>query len=175
MPYQPPGVWEDLSFGKNRYFQSQGDDLHRRSLYTFWRRSMAPTSFFDVTARQVCALKPQRTSTPLQALTMLNDTTFVEAARVWATSLMLVKQDDDARLSEAFRAATTRLPEPREAAAMKAMLIKAQAHFSSREGRARQLIRTGDVPVNEKLNAVEQAAWTTVCLMIFNLDETLNK
>jgi len=175
MPYQPPGIWEEMSFGKNRYFQGKGDELHRRSLYTFWRRSVAPTMFFDVPARQVCSVKPQRTSTPLQALTMLNDTTFVEAARAWAESLTQSEKDDTARLGKAFRAATARAPDAREVSAMNRLLQKAREHFNKNESEAHKLVSNGDSRVNEKLPAEEQAAWTTVCLMILNLDETLNK
>ena len=175
MPYQPPGIWEEMSFGKNRYFQGKGDELHRRSLYTFWRRSVAPTMFFDVPARQVCSVKPRRTSTPLQALTMLNDTTFVEAARAWAEALTQTEKDDNARITKAFRAATTRAPDAREVSSMNRLLNKAREHFNKNESEAKKLVSNGDSRVNEKLPAVEQAAWTTVCLMILNLDETLNK
>ncbi len=174
MPYQPPGIWEDNSFGKNRYFQGHGDDLHRRSLYTFWRRSVAPANFFDAPTRQVCAVKPQRTSTPLHALTTLNDTTYVEAARVWAEKLSALK-DDEAKLREAFRAATARAPEPRELASLLTTLTKARAHFGKNKADAEKLVATGEAPASTKLDATEHAAWTTVCLLVLNLDETLNK
>lgn len=175
MPYQPPGIWEEMSFGKNRYFQGAGDDLHRRSLYTFWRRSVAPASFFDVPARQVCVVKPYRTSTPLHALTTLNDTTYVEAARVWAEKLLTAQSDDTARLTAAFRAATARTPEPRDLATLTRTLEKARAHFAADAPAARKLIATGEAPRSASLDAPEHAAWTTLCLLILNLDETLNR
>ena len=112
MTYQPPGIWEDMSFGKIRYFQGTGEDLHRRSLYTFWRRSVAPANFFDVTARQSCSVKPYHTNTPLHALTTLNDITYVEAARVWAEKLADTG-DDRPAISRAFRSATGRELQPR--------------------------------------------------------------
>jgi mono/diheme cytochrome c family protein len=173
MPYQPPGIWEDISFGKNRYFQGHGDDLHRRSLYTFWRRSVAPANFFDAPTRQVCTVKPQRTNTPLQALTTLNDTTYVEAARVWAEKLSAVS-DDPARLRQLLRAATAREPEPREIAALQTTLAKARANFSAHSADAEKLVAIGEAPRTNRLPAVEHAAWTTVCLLVLNLDETLS-
>lgn len=174
MPYQPAGIWEDISFGKNRYFQGKGEDLHRRSLYTFWRRSVAPANFFDVTARQVCAVKPLRTNTPLQALTTLNDTTYVEAARVWAEQLSALP-DDEAKLRHLLHAATARVPEPRELATMQASLDKARAHFKQHTADAAKLIAAGEAPRNTKRDATEHAAWTSVCLLVLNLDETLAK
>lgn len=173
MPYQPPGIWEEMSFGKNRYFQGTGEDLYRRSLYTFWRRSVAPASFFDVPARQSCAVKPQRTSTPLHALTTLNDVTYVEAARVWAEKLAVLS-DDDARLKTAFRSATGHHLDAPGMTTLKQTLAKARAHFQAQPKDAEQLIATGESKRFGKLPPAEHAAWTTVCLMILNLDETLN-
>jgi hypothetical protein len=173
MPYQPPGIWEEMSFGKNRYFQGTGEDLYRRSLYTFWRRSVAPASFFDVPARQSCAVKPQRTSTPLHALTTLNDVTYVEAARVWAEKLASLS-DDDARLDHAFRSATGHHLDARGTITLKQTLAKARAHYQAHPKDAEQLIATGESKRLSKLTPTEHAAWTTVCLMILNLDETLN-
>jgi hypothetical protein len=173
MPYQPPGIWEEMSFGKNRYFQGAGEDLYRRSLYTFWRRSVAPASFFDVTARQSCAVKPQRTSTPLHALTTLNDVTYVEAARVWAEKL--AGQGDDAtRLDQAYRSATGRHPEPRGLSTLKQTLAQARQHFSAIPRDAEKLIGTGQSKSLGNLAPIEHAAWSTVLLLILNLDETLN-
>ena len=174
MPYQPPGIWEDISFGKNRYFQSHGDDLHRRSLYTFWRRSAAPANFFDVPARQVCSVKPQRTNTPLQALTTLNDTTYVEAARVWAEQAATLP-DDSAKLRQLLRAAIARDPEPRELISLKTTLTKSRAHFAAHKADGEKLIATGEAPHSANLDPTEHAAWTTVCLLVLNLDETLNR
>ena len=173
MPYQPPGIWEEMSFGKNRYFQGSGEDLYRRSLYTFWRRSVAPASFFDVPARQSCAVKPQRTSTPLHALTTLNDVTYVEAARVWAEKLAVLS-DDDARLKTAFRNATGHHLDAPGMTTLKQTLAKARAHYQAQPKDAEQLIATGEAKRLGTLPAAEHAAWTTVCLMILNLDETLN-
>lgn len=173
MPYQPPGIWEEMSFGKNRYFQGTGEDLYRRSLYTFWRRSVAPASFFDVTARQSCAVKPQRTSTPLHALTTLNDVTYVEAARVWAEKLASIL-DEAQRLQHAYRSATGRHLDALGLSTLKQTIAQARQHYQANPKAAEQLIQTGECKRLGSLPAAEHAAWTTVCLMILNLDETLN-
>lgn len=174
MPYQPPGIWEDVSFGKNRYFQGSGEDLHRRSLYTFWRRSVGPSNFFDAPSRQVCALMPSRTNTPLQALTTLNDITYVEAARVWAEKLA-DHPNDRAKLRHLMRSATARDPEEREMTTLLAALEEARSHYTTRPAEASELIATGDSPISGGMPPAEHAAWTSVCLLVLNLDETLTK
>jgi hypothetical protein len=174
MPYQPPGIWEDISFGKNRYEQACGEDLHRRSLYTFWRRSVAPANFFDAPSRQVCALTPSRTNTPLQALTTLNDITYVEAARVWAQRLTELP-DDVTKLRQILLAATAREPEGREIAALVKVLAQTREHFAATPSEAAKLIASGETPLDREIDPVEHAAWTTMCLLILNLDETLSK
>src|SRR4030095_7443296 len=98
-PYQPSGVWEEATFGGKKYKQDTGEALYRRSLYTFWRRIIAPTLFFDSASRQTCTVKQPRTNTPLQALTTLNDVTYVEAARVLAERIMAeVGENPEARI-----------------------------------------------------------------------------
>ncbi len=174
MPYQPPGIWEDMSFDKNRYFEGTGEDLYRRSLYTFWRRSVAPANFFDVPARQVCALKPQRTNTPLHALTTLNDVTYVEAARVWAAKLMLI-EDECERIEQAFLSATGANPDENVLKSLKNTLAKARMHFAAHRSEAEKLTAAGESPPSSNTDPVDHAAWTTLCLLILNLDETLTK
>ncbi len=174
MPYQPPGIWEDISFGKNRYFQGTGEDLHRRSLYTFWRRSAGPANFFDAPSRQVCALEPHRTNTPLQALTTLNDITYVEAARVWAQRLGPLS-DDTAKLRQLVLTATAREPEAREITSLGKILAESREHFTASPDEAAKLAATGEAPLEANLDPAEHAAWTTVCLLVLNLDETLTK
>src|SRR5678816_4905 len=90
-PYQPPGVWEEMSLDQIKYTQDHGEALYRRSLYTFWRRTVAPTEFFDVPQRQVCSVRQVRTNTPLHALALLNDATYIEASRVLAENLLTDK------------------------------------------------------------------------------------
>ena len=169
-----PGIWEDISFDKNRYAQGSGEDLHRRSLYTFWRRSVAPTNFFDAPSRQVCALKPNRTNTPLQALTTLNDVTYVEAARVWAQHLAPLP-DDTAKLRQLLLSATAREPEAREINSLRNILTEARDHFAASPEEAGKLVAAGEAPLDRGIPAGEHAAWTTVCLLVLNLDETLTR
>ncbi|NBV86095.1 MAG: DUF1553 domain-containing protein [Verrucomicrobia bacterium] len=173
-PYQPEGIVEEMSFGKNRYVQGHGEDLYRRSLYTFWRRSVAPANFFDVPARQTCVVKLSRTSTPLHTLITLNDPTYVEAARVWAEHLLRLPGDEQ-RIATALRAATSRRPEAREMHTLLAALSKARGQFAFHEDEALKLVSTGESLRNPALEPVEHAAWTTLCLLILNLDETLNR
>lgn len=173
-PYQPPGIVEEMSFGKNRYFQDHGENLYRRSLYTFWRRSVAPANFFDVPARQTCVVKPYRTSTPLHALTTLNDPTYVESARVWAERLFELP-DLDTRLRTAIRAATTLTPTDRELTSLKATLERLQRSFDAQPAEAEKLLAVGESPRSHKIPATAHGAWTTLCLLILNLDETLSR
>ena len=173
-PYQPPGVWEAISLGKNHYEQDHGDALYRRSLYTVWRRVIAPTNFFDVPSRQLCSVRAQLTSTPLHALTILNDTTYLEAARVWATELEELS-DDEARLQEAFFAATARRLEPKEQDLLKKVLADSRKRFSEDLEGAANFVGVGESEVASHMKPDEHAAWMTVCLLILNLDETLSK
>jgi hypothetical protein len=174
MPYQPPGIWEEMSFGKNRYFQGTGADLYRRSLYTFWRRSVAPANFFDVPARQVCVVKPQRTSTPLHALTTLNDPTYIEAARIWAEKLHDLP-NDTARLRHAYLAATSRHAATDDLASLQRILGNALVHYTQHKADAAKLLTAGESKTKSNIAAHELAAWTTVCLTLLNLDDTLNR
>src|SRR5262249_49788706 len=112
-PYQPDDVWEALAITKERDFTypaSSGRDLYRRSLYTFWRRTVSPANMFDASNRQICRVRQSVTSTPLHALTTLNDPTWVEAARVLAQASMKENSDLDGRLTFAFRRAACRVP-----------------------------------------------------------------
>ena len=109
--YQPPGIWEEATFGQIRYEQDKGEKLYRRSLYTFWRRIVGPTGMFDAGSRQLCTVRQPRTNTPLHALVTLNDVTFVEAARALAERVLTRGGDTaDARMETAFRLATARKP-----------------------------------------------------------------
>ncbi|MEM9825232.1 MAG: PSD1 and planctomycete cytochrome C domain-containing protein [Planctomycetota bacterium] len=179
-PYQPPGIWEAMSLGQNHYIQDHGDDLYRRSLYTIWRRVVAPANFFDVPSRQSCSVLPSRTSTPLHALTLLNDTTYVEAARVWAERLATI-EDDGERIAEAFFAATGRDATEDECITLMSAIQKYRDRFRSDPDAAKKLIAVGESKTLTEsktagsLAASEHAAWTNLCLLILNLDETLSK
>jgi hypothetical protein len=174
--YQPEGVWEEATFGKKRYIQDQGDALYRRSLYTFWRRIIAPTMFFDNASRQTCTVKVLRTNTPLHALLTLNDVTFVEASRALAQLVLIEPESNDRqRLDAIYRRILSRRPTPAEQAILLNALERSRREFAERAEAAQQLLSIGDSPRNENLDAVEHAAWTSLVLAVFNLDETLTK
>ncbi|MGI9428917.1 MAG: DUF1553 domain-containing protein, partial [Bythopirellula sp.] len=176
MPYQPPDVWSDFSLGKIRYQQGTGEDLYRRSIYTFWRRPVSPTMFFDNAGRQVCTVSPALTNTPLHALTMLNDTTYVEAARVMAQRLLKSGDADPAeRIERAFRMATARQATQREVESLARSLQRLIARYQSDPQAAAELVRVGEAPVDESLDATELAAYTSLMNAILNLDEVVTK
>ncbi len=174
-PYQPPGIWEEATFGKKTYKPDQDDALYRRSLYVFWRRIVGPTTFFDAGARQVCTVKVARTNTPLHALVTLNDPAYVEAARVMAQRVLAHSTTDDARLTAVFRLATARPPTAAESKILFTRLAKLRADFAADPNAARELSAIGEFARPESLVPAEHAAWTTLCLLILNLDETLSK
>jgi hypothetical protein len=174
--YQPPGIWEEATFGQIRYNQEHGEALYRRSLYTFWRRIVGPTMFFDVANRQTCTVKITRTNTPLHALVTLNDVTYVEAARALAQRVLLGAASDDAgRVSEAFRRLTARQPKPAELEILVRRLDRLRKVYSADEAAAKKLITTGESPADPKLAPAEFAAWTSLATVILNLDETISK
>ncbi|HSI33260.1 MAG TPA: PSD1 and planctomycete cytochrome C domain-containing protein [Tepidisphaeraceae bacterium] len=176
-PYQPDGIWEALAITKERDFtypQSTGPELYRRSLYTFWRRTVGPANMFDASNRQACRVRASTTNTPLHALTTLNDVTWVEASRVLAAKVMGAT-GDDARLTEAFKRVLTRSPGEGEMATLRRMLAKQREHFATRGADATKLVSMGATPRDEKADVKEHAAWTAVCLALFNLDEALTR
>ncbi|MDB5308750.1 MAG: Planctomycete cytochrome [Gemmataceae bacterium] len=175
-PYQPAGVWEEATFGFKRYQQDKGEALYRRSLYVFWRRIVGPTMFFDAANRQTCTVKTVVTNTPLHALGTLNDVTYVEAARALAQrALEQGGKEDAGRLGFAFRRVTARTPADGELKILVAALAKQRKLFGADKGAAEKLLKGGESPRNEKLDVVEHAAFTAVCTLILNLDETLTK
>lgn len=174
-PYQPEGIWAEATFGKKIYRQDSGDALHRRSLYTFWRRIVGPTMFFDTAKRQVCEVKPLRTNTPMHALTTLNDVTFVEAARVLAQTLLGEESDDLSRMRLAGRRLLARDPGPEELVLWQRSLDRARKAYDSDPESARTFLTQGESQRDCALPVPEQAAWAAFCLSLMNLDETLNK
>lgn len=174
-PYQPSGVWEEATFGQKSYKQDKGEGLYRRSLYTFWRRIVAPTMFFDSASRQVCTVKVVRTNTPLHALATLNDVTYVEAARVLAQRVMEREAATAARIEMAFRNVTARRPTEVEKRILLDCFERARSMYSADPQAATKLLKIGESPRNDKLDAREHAAYTALCTMILNLDETLTK
>ena len=173
--YQPAGIWEEASFGKKRYRQDTGEKLHRRSLYTFWRRIVGPTLFFDSAKRQVCEVKPLRTNTPLHALTTLNGTTYVEAARALATQVLQEPGDDRQRIRAALRRILAREPSAAEDRLLQRSLGRARKNFAADPDAARHFLGHGEFKSTLQEAPLELAAWSALCLNLLNLDESLNK
>jgi hypothetical protein len=176
-PYQPEGLWKDLAEVTD-YPQDHGPSLYRRSLYTFWKRTVAPPEMltFDSPTRETCSVRFTRTNTPLQALTLLNDVTFVEAARLFAQRLLTEGGcTTDERLTFAFRLATARRPSPAELEVLRRDLAENLAHFQADTKAARALASVGEAPRPETLDLVELAAYTATANLILNLEETITK
>ncbi len=176
-PYQPAGLWKELSGGED-YKQDHGENLYRRSLYTFWKRTSAPPMMmnFDAASRETCVVRETRTNTPLQALNLMNDTTYLEAARRLGERMMIEGgRTPGDRIGFAFRLATAREPGPAE----RRLLVEGY-HFhldryqTDREA-ARKLISQGESARNESLDAGELAACAAIASLILNLDETIMK
>lgn len=177
-PYQPGDVWESLAVTKERDFTypaSTGKDLYRRSLYTFWRRTVSPANMFDASNRQACRVRQSTTSTPLHALTTLNDPTWIEAARVLAERAMIASPGLDARLTDAFRRIACRVPRDSDLAILRRAYERQAAFYHVDRKAAVAALTVGAWPRNESLDAAEHAAMTAVCLAILNLDESLSR
>ena len=175
-PYQPTGVWKALAnqIGENKYRPGRGAELYRRSLYTYWKRTIPPPSMltFDAAERAVCTVERQATSTPLQSLILLNDPQYVEAARVLAETLLTGDGlDPAARITLAFRALTSRTPNTSEIATLQSLHTEQTDHFRQHPDRAEALINVGASRPNATLDPVELAALTVVTNTVLNLDE----
>jgi hypothetical protein len=175
-PYQPEGIWAEATFGKKKYVQDHGESLYRRSVYTFWRRIVGPTMFFDTASRQVCTVKQVRTNTPLHALVTLNETTYVEAARTLAEEVLTGDAGSDAeRIEQIFRRLLARRPSAAEQKILLARLAALREQFAADTGAAEKLLAVGESPRNQSIAAAEHAAYTALCSLVLNLDETLTK
>jgi hypothetical protein len=177
-PYQPDAVWETLAITKERDFTypaSSGPDLYRRSLYTFWRRTIGPVNMFDASARQACKVRSVPTSTPLHALTTLNDVTWVEAARVLAEKALKSSPDRAAQIAFTFRRVLARAPAAKDLEILTRAFDKQLAYYRANPGAGTELLKSGPAPRDAALDSNEHAAMTAVCLALFNLDEALTR
>ena len=177
-PYLPDSPWESLAITKERDFtypQSKGADLYRRSLYTFWRRTIAPVNMFDSSARQTCRVRTAITSSPLHALTMLNDPTWVEAARVLAQRVTKEQPTDEARLARAFALVLGRAPAGPEPALLAKMLANQRAVYAADAKAADALLAIGESKRDAAIPAAEHAALTATCLALYNLDAAVTR
>lgn len=182
LPYQPPGLWEELAFGAEFsaqvYEQSHGKDLYRRSMYTFWKRTSPPTtmSTFDAPDREKCVVRRSLTNTPLQALALLNDTTYVEASRVLAARVLQeVKGTPAQRLQRAYQLVLGRNPQPKEAAVLLELVQRKTQEYAQAPDEAKKLLAVGESPAPAHLAAPELAGWTMGMSVLLNLDETITK
>jgi len=181
-PYQPKGVWEEIAYGDvysaQTYTPSHARDLYRRSMYTFWKRTAPPPALatFDAPDREKCTARRPVTNTPLQALVLMNDATYLEAARALAQRVIKDAGPDVAsRIGLAFRLATGRRPEACEAQVLSHLANTKLARFRADKDAAVKLLRVGESAFDPKLDEAELAAWTMVASVILNLDETITK
>jgi len=174
-PYQPPGIWDGTDA---KYEQDKGDALYRRGLYVFWRRSAHYPSFasFDAPSREVCTFLRQRTQTPLQSLVLMNDPSYVEAARGLAERVLREEpKDPNKRLVRAFRHTLGRVPQPDEIEVLEKTYIQQLDSFHSDAGAAKDLLKVGESPLPENAEPAELAALTAVANVLLNLNETITK
>lgn len=183
-PYQPPGLWEELASrldGKNwtaqTYTQSHGLDLYRRTMYTFWKRTAPPPTLatFDAPDREMCTVRRARTNTPLQALVLMNDPTYVEAARKLAERIMIEAANPQERITLAFRLVTAREPREVEIKVMQRVHERQLAAYQADTSAAKKLLAVGESARDFKLDTNELAAWALVANLILNLDEAVTK
>ena len=179
-PYQPPGLYEQVTAGSgtNVYVPGKGEDLHRRSLYTYWKRSVPNPAMllFDAPFRESCTLRRPRTNTPLQALNLMNDPTYVEAARFLAQRMMREGGNVlEARLTYGFRLLLARRPVPAELSVLRAAYERTRTGFEKDHEAAKAFLGVGDAAFDAKLNLAELAACTAVASTLLNLDEVIMK
>lgn len=185
-PYQPAGIWEELASradGDNwtaqKYKQDHGQDLYRRTMYTFWKRTAPPPSLmtFDAPDRETCTVRRARTNTPLQALVMLNDPTYVEASRQFAGRLLVDTSaaDETAKLRLAVKMVTAREAQPAELAILSSVLKFQREHFAKNTDDAAKLLAIGESANPANLDAAELAAWTMICSTLLNTDEAMTR
>jgi hypothetical protein len=181
-PYHPPGLYEQVVAQRDNpsatYRQGSGDDLHRRSLYTYWKRSVPNPGMmlFDAPFRETCTLRRTRSNTPLQALNLMNDPTYVEASRFLAQRMMQEGGSAvDARLAHGFRLLLARAPKPAELAILRAAYERARADFETDAVAAKALLAVGEAKSEVPPNPAELAAFTSVASTLLNLDEAFTK
>ena len=177
-PYQPEGLWAEVNEGGVPYEQSEGDDLYRRSLYTFWKRTLGPPTMmtFDSSTRETCIVRTGRTNTPLQALNLMNDVTYVEAARRLAERMMLEGGETPAqRIGYGYLLTTAHRPRPE---AEEILVRGFEQHLDRYEDDRRaavELVNLGERQRDETLDVAELASYTMVANLLLNFDGTITK
>jgi hypothetical protein len=181
-PYQPEGIWDDIAYGDvfsaQTYTPGSGTDLYRRSMYTFWKRTMPPPALatFDAPDREKCTARRPLTNTPLQALVLLNDPTYVEAARALAARMLKEGgRSASKRIAHGYRLITARPPSRKEIYVLQDFLGRQLATYKQDHDAAVELLRVGESAYDKQIDPVELAAWTMVASTILNLDEAITK
>ena len=177
-PYQPPGLWEEVSYNaEDTYVQDSGDGLWRRSLYTYIKRQAPPPSLlaFDGPTREKCSVQRPRTNTPMQSLILLNDPTWVEAARVLATRVLQSNSDDGTRLRQLVRRVLSRNPQDDELSLLRDLLQRQRQRFLIAPANAKKLVSVGEWKLDESIDVIELAAMTVVAHTLLNLDEAMTR
>jgi hypothetical protein len=177
-PYQPAGYWKYLNFPTREWMKDKGDDLYRRGLYTYWCRTFLHPSLlaFDAPTREECAVERPRSNTPQQALVLLNDPTYVEAARVLAERVLREGgKDTEQRIHFIYRQALGRKAEPAEVEVLRKLYERHLRDYSREREDAAALLRVGDRPVAKDLPVHEVAAWASVARVVLNLHETITR
>jgi hypothetical protein len=177
-PYQPPGYWAYLNFPQREWQNGNGEELYRRGLYTHWQRQYLHPSLltFDAPSREECTADRPRSNTPLQSLVLLNDPTYVEAARALAQrALKEGGSDKDQRLAWMFRQTLQRDIRPAERDTLSLVLEQSLAEYQEKPAEATALLKVGQAAVPAELNPNELAAWTNVARVLFNLHEIITR
>jgi hypothetical protein len=182
-PYAPGDLWREIShYGSTpataqTFVQDHGEKLYRRSLYTYWKRTVPPPNMvaFDAPNRETCVVSRPSTTTPLQALVLLNDVQFVEAARAFAERIIARSEHEADRLRWAFAECTSRPPTDKEFAVLKNALARERARYAADETAARRYLANGESPRNENIPVAEHAAWSQVAALLLNLSETVTR
>tara|TARA_R110002049_G_scaffold72490_7_gene187492 strand:+ start:42034 stop:45312 length:3279 start_codon:yes stop_codon:yes gene_type:complete len=178
MPYQPAGLWDEVSAKGYKYIVGDRGQVHRRSVYTFWRRTVPPPSMmnFDTAAREICSVSISRTNTPLQAMNLLNDPTYVEAARALAQRMLAEGGDDiDDQIRYGMKRLLSRDPSPAVLRILKRGHSRYLEKFSGDIDAAKSLVTIGKSPVDEAVDVIRLASLTAVASVMLNLDATVTK
>jgi hypothetical protein len=160
--------------GRFKYEPSLGPTQYRRTLYAFWRRSIAPTFLFDSAQRRVCEVRTNRTNTPLQALTLLNDETCREASRVLAAKAVANADTLEARLDWLSRSVLSRSPKPSELPPLQRLVRQAEAHYAANPDDARKILSSGQAPLPAADTHPQVAAYAMAASLLMNLDEAIS-